>query len=1212
MVDIAQELGTKFTGDITDVSGKVKEFLNLLRELKRANQSASRSVSGHWRTASVEMDRAVSSARATATAIQKYASNVRSATNDLDKHTQKTNAYGKSLKNIRTFTDQLRNAFRISTAYGLAATAIYSVVNAARAGVDEIIEFDQALKNLQAITQATDSQLSVMGDKILEVAERTKFSSTEIANGMVLLGQAGLSAEESTNAIGAAADLATGTLSSMELVTDLLTTTLRSYNLDAIESSRVADVFANAINKSKLNVDKLRIAFNYIAATAHQTGLSLEQTAAATMTLADHGLRASTIGTGLRQVLSRLLSPNRKLREAFEEYGIELDKVSPKTVGFEQAIMNLVPAIWDYQKSTVDMAKAFEIFGLRGAQAAAVIVKAFVSGDYNRAMKRALEVGSAEEMAAKQAEGLGVMWKNLADRAKVLAIALGDLGITGAMRAFIMVTRDVVSLMTAVAKDTKTLFDSLFNSSKKAIDQYGKQIVKNNQLAASLQAYKGAMTSILSTIQNGLPVEEQHIAIIKRLILDHPELAKNIDSTRISYETLKSAIDEVNRTLEQNENKTSIARGLRIKEYEKQLNRQKEVLDNVNNAFKSGIGKSGWDTVIKVIQEKINAVTSSLKDEREQWVSVITDMVSGSDTPDLAAETYIDTMESLGDISSETADILKKKVLAALKDLETGFKPKIMEKVLRGWRLEFEELYKTLDPSQKFDFRVKFKTLQSQIASVKKQYGDNLSDDQLHEMNIVISDKEDQWLNDFKASLEKKNQTSIDAKNREVNALLQSEKQYQGLLAGLQQNEIDKVNEQYQAKATAIEDWYNKASSLHSAGSAELVDIGEKYQRLIAENEKAKEKKLLDISRDTALDRLEIKKRELEAEAEIERRAAVGKGSSVDDINRKQAESKIELLKEIADLERSYMDETIRLYGEGSKEAVASEKRYLDSVIDLKRAETDIEEKAANQRIQLKTKELKSRLKLERKYSQEWFKIAQELRDIGAWTDMGDLEEARLRNSEDMFDGVRLAMKQYEKDHKTLTERISDAWNGSFSSMGDSFHSFMNDSVKGEIKSVGDYVSDFLLNIANQVNNVLSQLITNGIMQGIGGLFNTSGLSSSQVNLQTGSPATVKPLASGGWLREQIVGRGLQTGRLYTLGEKEDELVTPKSKLGGGDVYVEVYNNSSEKASVEKTRTDTGERLLKIFIGSAAKNIVDGGELGRAMENTYGITRKGW
>ena len=278
------------------------------------------------------------------------------ATNAMEKVSKAASSQNKQVKALTGAWGRLVGAMKVTASYTIAAAIIYGITSSLKAGIQEIIEYDQALKNLLAISGATEAELRVMRDTLEQIATSTKFSTTELAKGMVLLTQSGFSAAEAVNSIQAVADLATGTLSSMATTTDLVTTTIRAFGLHSIEASRVADVMANAVNKSKLTIDKLRIAFNYVGATAAQANISLEETAAAMMTLANNGLRASTIGTGLRQVISRLLAPSSKLREAFEEYGIELDKVSPDTQGLTKALKNLVTILMDADGTSVDMA----------------------------------------------------------------------------------------------------------------------------------------------------------------------------------------------------------------------------------------------------------------------------------------------------------------------------------------------------------------------------------------------------------------------------------------------------------------------------------------------------------------------------------------------------------------------------------------------------------------------------------------------------------------------------------------------------------------------------------------------------------------------------------------------------------------------------------------------------------------------------------------
>lgn len=418
MADRSITLETKFTADLSEFTNALEkigtDFSGLVTQIAKARADLSK-FEQSMKGASAATDKLSAS---------------------LIKVAEKSSYTGKQISKVEGGLNRIIAAMKVTASYGLAATAIFAVTNAFRTGISAIVDYDQSLKNLQAITGATDEQMLAMDETIRNVARNTKFSATEVADGMRLIGQAGFDAAEAMQVINSVAMLATGTMEDFTKVSDLVTTTLRAFNLEAFEAGRVSDVMANAVNKSKLTIDKLRTSFNYVGAAASQAGLTLEETAATMMTLANNGLRASTIGTGLRQVLAKLISPNEKVREAFEAQGIAIEKASLASNDYQTVLKYLTRVLVDSEKGTVNMAKAFELFGLRGAQAAAVIVKGFLSGQFEDALSKTYDVGTAAEMAAIQAEGLGLKFKNLADRALLVVQAIGDSGATGALSVF--------------------------------------------------------------------------------------------------------------------------------------------------------------------------------------------------------------------------------------------------------------------------------------------------------------------------------------------------------------------------------------------------------------------------------------------------------------------------------------------------------------------------------------------------------------------------------------------------------------------------------------------------------------------------------------------------------------------------------------------------------------------------------------------------------
>lgn len=349
--------------------------------------------------------------------------------NKLKGTTKRASAFGRAIREVA-------DSFRSMAKYAAGAMIFYQIFTLFRTGEKAIRDFDQALKDLQAVLDATQTEVDLLAEKIQQVASDTKFSTTEVADGMKLLGQAGLTTQEVLHTIDDVTALATGTMAEFKTTSDLVTTTIRAFGKEAYSSGEIVDVFANAINRSKLSVDKLRIAFNYVAPVAAKAGVSFKETSAAMMTLANSGVRASTIGTGLRQVIRRLINPNKQFKNAIEEAGYSLNDVNPMFNDFATVIDRLGEVV----PTAID---AFEFFKVRGAPAVSALTQNGVEG-FNELLGSIEETGAAARMMETQVEGLGIKWKQVADKFTVLATELGEAGLTGALKGLANAIRGVL------------------------------------------------------------------------------------------------------------------------------------------------------------------------------------------------------------------------------------------------------------------------------------------------------------------------------------------------------------------------------------------------------------------------------------------------------------------------------------------------------------------------------------------------------------------------------------------------------------------------------------------------------------------------------------------------------------------------------------------------------------------------------------------------
>jgi len=328
--------------------------------------------------------------------------------------------------------------------------------------IPNIINFDQSLKDLQAISGATGLEVSKMSDTIKTLAKDTRFSAGEVAQGLTVIAQAGYSAADSIKMIKSISDLATGTLSDMASAVDLTTSVMTVFDIDARNTAQAVDTLANAINLSKLDVDRLKTAFNYIGPVAADANISFNEVAASMSLLANSGQKASTIGTGLRNVFSLLLSPSEDLQRAATEAGIAIEQLDPRITPFTEVIRNLSPIVGDAQH-------ALDLFGKRGSSAVLALTRNV--GEFDQMLGVIGKSGTAAAMAATQMEGLGASFKNLKSRVELLGIALGENGVTGPLRVLIDIGR-------VLATATTAMIDTAF----------GRLIISAAALAATLGA----------------------------------------------------------------------------------------------------------------------------------------------------------------------------------------------------------------------------------------------------------------------------------------------------------------------------------------------------------------------------------------------------------------------------------------------------------------------------------------------------------------------------------------------------------------------------------------------------------------------------------------------------------------------------------------------------------------------------------------------------
>ncbi len=188
-----------------------------------------------------------------------------------------------------TFSNGMNTA---KTAAGYAAVG--SAVAATAVAVSSLntaADFEAQMAKVSAKTEATRAEMEALNKEALRLGASTSLSGSEVAVAMDELAAKGFDA---TKIISAMPGLIAATEASGEdltLVSNVVTSAINAYGMEATEASRIADVMvAMSANKTAAGVEDLGYSFKYAAPVANTLGIRLEELAAATGLLVDKGL----------------------------------------------------------------------------------------------------------------------------------------------------------------------------------------------------------------------------------------------------------------------------------------------------------------------------------------------------------------------------------------------------------------------------------------------------------------------------------------------------------------------------------------------------------------------------------------------------------------------------------------------------------------------------------------------------------------------------------------------------------------------------------------------------------------------------------------------------------------------------------------------------------------------------------------------------------
>lgn len=331
------------------------------------------------------------------------------------------------------------------------------------AGGKAFIDFDSIITGAAAKAGATAEEMEMMRQKASQFGADFPISATQAAEGMDRLAAAGYDANQVVGVMPSVITAAVASGEDLATTSDVVSNALNIWNLKqgdiAANAMRVADVVQMAANKSSLGMNDFGVAMQYAGAPAATLGVSIEQLATAMAIMKNNGIEASTIGTSLRSVFSRLSEPPKPAAEAIAELGLQVKDASGNFLGLQPIIEQLRGKILNLS-NTEQVAYAKALAGEEAYSGLLALVKT-APEDY-QALQAAMDNATGSSQA--QFEVMKGTLKNSIDgmlgSLESLAINFGSV-LTPQIKAMTDAIGGFADMINTISPETKLLIGNI-------------------------------------------------------------------------------------------------------------------------------------------------------------------------------------------------------------------------------------------------------------------------------------------------------------------------------------------------------------------------------------------------------------------------------------------------------------------------------------------------------------------------------------------------------------------------------------------------------------------------------------------------------------------------------------------------------------------------------------------------------------------------------
>lgn len=298
------------------------------------------------------------------------------------------------------------------------------ITAAATKAVSSFAEVDKTMQLTNATMGNTAEEAEKLNSAMEKAAANSTFGMSDAATATLNFARAGLTATEAADALAPAMNLAAGEGGELEIVSAGLVATINGFGDSFDQTTRYADVFANACNNSALDINSLSESLSVAAPIFSAAGYEIEDATLYLGTMANAGIDANTAANSLKTGLARLVKPAKEGSEMMEQLGINVTNADGSMKDAVTIQKELHDAFAQLSESE-QLAAASAIFGKNQMSNWLALVNTAPEdvSALNEALK---EEGTTAEMAEAMMGGFGGSIEKLKSSLDVLMTSLGS------------------------------------------------------------------------------------------------------------------------------------------------------------------------------------------------------------------------------------------------------------------------------------------------------------------------------------------------------------------------------------------------------------------------------------------------------------------------------------------------------------------------------------------------------------------------------------------------------------------------------------------------------------------------------------------------------------------------------------------------------------------------------------------------------------------